>query len=408
MRTLKIPFPDISFYEKTRLTNPDSNVLSIESGQTSIYVRNVAGLSVNDFIVLDAFESEDAEIVRISAIDSYAKIVDLSSETQQPHSIGVVIYKTPYNQVRVYKGTSTTVATHVLQTTLDLRPDNAYTIYTDATGTTTDYYSYAYYNSQSTLSDTQTLYVDSDYDSVLTVQQLKQWFMFGLDLTDDSGYAFPDSMFVFAIKAAIDSLEKVLQIKIKPTTIFEYQDYFRQDYLDFAFIQLNEWPIQSVERLAIKYPTSTADIVFPSEWIQLRTERGQIHLIPTSGSLSQIMIGQGGDYLTFVWRGWDWMPNLWRINYTAGFASGQVPNDIIAVIGKMACYYPLNIAGDLVGGVAIASKSIGVDGLSQSINTTSSPENAGYSARLRQYERELKVEIPRLQAYYKGVRMAVL
>jgi hypothetical protein len=101
------------------------------------------------------------------------------------------------------------------------------------------------------------------------------------------------------------------------------------------------------------------------------------------------------------------MPNLWRIDYMAGFASGQVPNDIIGCIGKMACYYPLNIAGDLVGGIAIASKSIGIDGLSQSINTTSSPENAGYSARLRQYERELKQEIPRLQSFYKGIKMAV-
>ena len=215
-----------------------------------------------------------------------------------------------------------------------------------------------------------------------------------------------------------------------------------------------------------------------------------------------------------------YFPNLWAINYTAGFPCGEVPYDVIAVVSKMACFYPLNIAGDLVGGIAIASKSIGIDGLSQSINTTScvhpdvligsganarkisevgiptikwdgnlvaitvedkenlfpllitpdhfvltnfgwvesdklligdlidqgdrsfrkvvrknyqyfkgqlydilnqpeekyvtiqgvihnSPENAGYSARLREYERELKVEIPRLVGFYKGIRMAV-
>jgi hypothetical protein len=230
--------------------------------------------------------------------------------------------------------------------------------------------------------------------------------MYGLDLTDDDGNPFPNSMFEFAIRAAVDSLEKTLQIKIKPTSIFEYQDFYAQDYRDFAFLQLNQWPIRSVEQIRIKYPTATSDILFPREWYQIRKERGQVHLLPTSGSLSTILIGRGGDYLSFVWRGYDFMPNLWRIWYTAGFDDGVIPNDIIATAGKMACFYPLNIAGDLVGGIAIASKSIGIDGLSQSINTTSSPENAGYSARLRQYERELKIEIPRLIQFYKAFRMA--
>jgi hypothetical protein len=59
--------------------------------------------------------------------------------------------------------------------------------------------------------------------------------------------------------------------------------------------------------------------------------------------------------------------------------------------------------GDLVGGIAIASKSIGIDGLSQSINTTNSPENAGYSARLRMYEKEIKQDILRLRAKYMRI-----
>jgi hypothetical protein len=215
-------------------------------------------------------------------------------------------------------------------------------------------------------------------------------------------------MFEFAIRAAIDNLEKVIGVKLKPTVILqEMQDYFVNEYKDFAFIQLNEYPIVSVEQVSIQYPTAQSPVIFPVEWIQINKMHGQIHLIPTSGSLSQILMGTGGDYLNFVWRGWEFMPNLWRVNYTAGFPRGQVPNDLVGIVGRMACFYPLNIAGDLVGGIAIASKSIGIDGLSQSINTTSSPENAGYSARLRQYERELKIEIPRQVAFYKGLRMSV-
>jgi len=619
MRTLKIPFSDIAYMEKTRLQHPDEDMLTIANGSLSIYVRNPTGISANDFLVLEAFESEDAEIVQVASVDVQSHLVELVNATVIDHAVGVIIVKTPYDKLRIYKGTSNDVSTHTEITSFpyeSLRPDNAYTYYTDTTGwlssltsditsseesmsaanaadcpdipftvfcgaeqirvtaisgntltitrgynSTTavshltgapifsNYYSYAYHNSTSitaypqkvyyptgtnsiaspfavtlpfnpittqylyigstlpfeeidftmlvvnttaptistlkywngtawtsvTITDstivgtgataktlgvtgsmtftapgdwiratlvapaptdnlywtrlemsgillatTQTsaitvtytvngnrvLYVDSNYDSIITVTNLKNWFMFGLDLTDDDGYPFPNSMFEFAIRAAIRSLEKTLQVKlIQEQIIDEKHDYYMTEYKDFAFLQLNQYPILSVERVAIRYPTSTSDVVFPNEWIQMQKAHGQIHLIPTSGSISNILMGTGGDYLNFVWRGWTFMPNLWHIDYTAGFATGTVPDDIIAVIGKMACFYPLNIAGDLVGGIAIASKSIGIDGLSQSINTTSSPENAGYSARLRQYERELKESIPKLIAYYKGIRM---
>jgi hypothetical protein len=388
----------------------DKKQLTVSAGIDVIKVRNVAGLNPNDFIILEGFESEDAEMVEIQSIDSYTHELTLVVPTAQDHSVGVIIIKTPYNQVKIYSGVTADPATHteVTGSPFGLRPDNPYTVWTDPTGTPTTYYSYAYFNSAATIITDRALYADSDYDSVLTVDHLKNWFMFGLDLTDDDGYPFPNSMFEFAIRAAIDNLEKVIGVKLKPTVILqEMQDYFVNEYKDFAFIQLNEYPIVSVEQVSIQYPTAQSPVIFPVEWIQINKMHGQIHLIPTSGSLSQILMGTGGDYLNFVWRGWEFMPNLWRVNYTAGFPRGQVPNDLVGIVGRMACFYPLNIAGDLVGGIAIASKSIGIDGLSQSINTTSSPENAGYSARLRQYERELKIEIPRQVAFYKGLRMSV-
>jgi len=529
MNTVKIPFPDITFYEKTRLQpDPDdTSKLYTVPGETSIFVRNSQGFAAGDYIILDAFENEDAEIVQISEVDRVSHVIDLSTEIYQEHALGQpgmtgsIVMKTPYNMVKIYRGTSVTLSTHTLLAVVDLRPDLTQTFYNDSGGTSSHYYSYAYYNNvgesivtgtdsnkyRCILSHTaandnkpvtganyatywalistgtatvwtlgasyvtgttgdKTFYTSvsgesvvvgsdgnnyrciyphladatnypitganyatywtltsetggvwvsgssyitgSDYDSVLTVTDLKNNFMFGLDLTDDDGNPFPDSMFEFAIRAAVDSLEKTLGISIKPKYIVsEFQDYYRQDYMDFAFIQLNNYPITSVSRVAMKYPTGESEIEFPSSWYQINSFHGQVHLVPTSGTLSNILMGRGGDYLTFVWKGWDWLPNLWRINYTAGFPKGQIPADVLACVGKMACFYPLNIAGDLVGGIAIASKSIGIDGLSQSINTTSSPENAGYSARLRQYERELKTEIPRLQAFYKGIKLAV-
>ncbi len=477
MQTVKIPFPDIASFEKTRLLPDPMNEekLNTTPGDSSILVRNAQGFNVNDFIIIDAFEAPDAEIIRVQNVDRSGHVIDLATQIYQEHVLGApgqtgaVVMKTPYNKVKIFRGTESDLSDAVLIAYIDLRPDMTYTYYNDFEGLSTHYYSYQFTNSYDesvvtgtdgkkyrcilahtaatatnkpitgtswatywilansdavattwtdgtsyvagttgAASSTPTLYTVSDYDSVMTVETLKQNFMFGLDLTDDDGNPFPRGMLEFGIRAAIDSLEHTLNIKIKPTSIVaEKQDYYRQDYLDFAFIQLNNYPITAVTKVAMKYPTAQTEMIFPTEWYQINEAHGQVHLIPTSGSLSQILMGRGGDYLTFVWKGWDWMPNLWRIDYTAGFPSGQVPNDVLGCIGKMACFYPLNIAGDLVGGIAIASKSIGIDGLSQSINTTSSPENAGYSARLRQYERELKIEIPRLQAFYKGLKMAV-
>jgi len=101
------------------------------------------------------------------------------------------------------------------------------------------------------------------------------------------------------------------------------------------------------------------------------------------------------------------VPDVFRVDYTAGFEAGKVPADIIDLIGKKASFGPLNIAGDLLGGAGIASQSVSVDGLSQSFNTTSSATNAGYGARLVQYSKEIKELLPMLEKYYKGIRMVV-
>jgi len=401
MRTIKVSFPDISRFQKTRLSqandfdNTQSPMAQVNPGADSLYFRNTAGFSADDFFIIEAFESGDAEICQIQTVDPGSHIVEIVDQTYQPHQLGTtgsssaVVMRTPYNKVKVFKGSSGILSGHteITGSPFPLRPDTSYTFIDDPSGTSADYYSYQFWNSKTSIGAIQTLYSESDYDAVITVQQLRDWFMFGLDLTDDDGYPFPMSMFEFGIRAAVNRAETILNIRIRPTVIYqENQDFFAQDYRDFAFIQLNHYPIISVENVYVWYPTAQAPILFPKEWYQIRKERGQLNLVPTSGSLSTILMGRGGDYLTFVWRGYDFMPNLWRIDYTAGLGHREtpldggnstgnivteIPDDLIGVIGKMACFFPLEVAGDLVGGIAIASRSTGIDGLSQSINTTS-------------------------------------
>ncbi len=74
---------------------------------------------------------------------------------------------------------------------------------------------------------------------------------------------------------------------------------------------------------------------------------------------------------------------------------------ILRACQLIASYLPLNIAGDLIAGAGIAQQHVGIDGLSQTISTTSSATNAGYGARLRAYERELKNIMSILRGKYR-------
>ena len=77
--------------------------------------------------------------------------------------------------------------------------------------------------------------------------------------------------------------------------------------------------------------------------------------------------------------------------------------DLQDIGGKIAASYALNPAGDMIGGAGIASKSQSFGGVSQSISTTSSPENAGYSARLKRYDAEIKAAKIRIRKRFHGI-----
>ena len=245
--------------------------------------------------------------------------------------------------------------------------------------------------------------------NIMTVSDLKDLYLFGVDLTNDAGEPFPDLLFEWGIRWAIAWVERKLDIRIRPTVLVdERYDYYRNDYVAWTIINLRESPVISVEKVRVTWPSNQTVIDFPPEWIQVRQDSGQVNIVPASGSLSQMLLTAGGSFLPIIASGRDFVPNMLSVDYTAGFPDGQVPMDIRDLIGKLASFGPLNIAGDLIAGAGIASKSISIDGLSQSVNTTSSATNAGYGSRLIQYSKEIKEVIPTLQRYYKRIDLAPL
>jgi hypothetical protein len=124
---------------------------------------------------------------------------------------------------------------------------------------------------------------------------------------------------------------------------------------------------------------------------------GVVQIVPGQGGIADVLLIPGA--LMPMWSGRSGrVPGIWRFTYRAGFEIGKLPPDLKHIIGMWASIGVLNIAGDLIAGAGIATKSVSVPGLSQNIGTTSSATNSGYGAR-----------IPNLRRFYgKSTRMVVV
>jgi len=283
-----------------------------------------------------------------------------------------------YDQVKVYRSTTGVTGTYSEITTADTRikllAGQALYTFHDAAGDRTYWYKTAYFNSGDSSESSQsdpTLGDDAEVlTGILTIQELKDTFLYGLDLTDDRGNEYPDIMFEFGIRAAIQWVEKQLDLFIRPTSRVERHDFNLRDYQEWMFIQLDKYPAISCEKVEIIWPSSSEKISFPTEWISLQADLGQINLVPTHGTLAQALMVLSGAWLPALIGGMSFIPNAVSVEYTAGFPFGALPYDIKEMIGMRATNPILNTAGDLIAGAGIANYSISMDGISQTIGTT--------------------------------------
>jgi hypothetical protein len=236
-----------------------------------------------------------------------------------------------------------------------------------------------------------------------SVEFLKTNYMFGLDLTNDQGEEYPDSMFEFYIMAGLRWVERQIDIPLAPKVVTdERHDYIVKDYRQWVWLNLNEKPIISVESVKLEYPIGVSAFTFPADWVTFSksTPSSRIQIVPKTGALSQILITKAGNLFPMLQATVDYIPDAFTVNYTAGFPDGEIPEDIVHLMAMFATIGPLNIAGDLLGGAGIASKSVSIPGIHQSFNTTSSATSAGYGSRILEYQKEIKQQLPLVKAYY--------
>jgi hypothetical protein len=208
------------------------------------------------------------------------------------------------------------------------------------------------------------------------------------------------------LKKAAEVIENDLDIKLAKRTVLEEHDYEKELFAMWGYIKMN-YLINEVKYLAGKF-NSVEQIQFDNSWLSTKSKQDSaarnLHIVPlASGNVT--FSGSGALFVFF--KNLEYIPNYWHICYVTGF--DRIPRDIMEVIGKMAAITVMAVMGDISFGAGLASTSLSIDGLSQSISTTQSAENSLYSARIRQYATEIeKFDIKRLRARYKSVNFGVL
>lgn len=312
---------------------------------------------------------------------------------------------------------STDLAVWTTIKTWTLLPETFFYSHNDTTATVdTEYYYQAQYQNTalgqtSQFSEEVSSEGQGESALLITVDELRANYLFGLDLTDDNGVPFPDRMLEYYIRAGVDWLEKELDIDLVARThTDETHDHYAVDYARWGYFQLENYPLVGIDQVSFQYPSMAQSVVIDPQWVVMEDNgvSGVIQIVPGQGNIADVLMIPGS--LLPMWSGATGrVPHIWHFNYRSGFEPLTAPPDIKHAIGMQASIGVLNIAGDLIVGAGIASKSVSLPGLSQNVNTTSSATNAGFGARVGNYTKELKGLIPNLRRYYgKASRMVVI
>lgn len=241
----------------------------------------------------------------------------------------------------------------------------------------------------------------------ITPDWLKEVWLWRIPIEFDND-KLSDEAIQFYIDSAISRAELLLNISVRPKTITnETYDYRVEEWMGgYGYVQLNTRPAIEVISMDLNVITSIVNI--PKEWVQLKKKSAQVTLIPYYGTLASADISNQLLLFMPLMSSSVYIPQILRVTYNAGIAEDDdVPDLLAQLIAMNATTGVLNVLGEIAlgGQAALAGYSIGIDGLSQSVSTTASAENAAYGGRIRQMEREMVEIVKTLRQYYYGLSL---
>lgn len=238
--------------------------------------------------------------------------------------------------------------------------------------------------------------------------------LFGIPPVDGDNRLLPDEAIALAIRAGVHRVEKHLGITLgrkRYSALPDSPDALEEPGYDFdpsrfrisyGYLRLRHYPVREVHAMEL-WLASAKVAVMPPEWIRLNKARGDVQILP--GALSNLSL-PGSIALPIVMGsfGGNVVPHLWRADYTAGM---DCPADMAQIIGMIASQALLIIISDsTIAG--IASQSVSLDGISESIATTSSATNSTYGANIIELEKRIKKWFEEIGPTYTGLRMVVI
>lgn len=234
-----------------------------------------------------------------------------------------------------------------------------------------------------------------------SAQELRDKFLSGIP-NDFKGQRISDDTIDFYIQSAKEFLESYLGLKLDRQVITESEHYYQEDWMQWGHIKTT-YPVACAVSLD-GYLGAKKQLSYPKEWLSVRvssdgkTYSRQFQLVPVGGSLtyentSVLYLGTGYPLMGW-WRTNRGIPNYWSIQYITGFKNDIIPTDLLQAVGMIATIPLLGIYSDMHLsnrglGLGIASKSISLDGLSQSVSSYANGQTGIFGARMKQYSDQL-------------------
>lgn len=250
---------------------------------------------------------------------------------------------------------------------------------------------------------------------ILSPAEIFSIYLYGITIEGGDGTSFSNTSMRFYIEAAQKEVENFFNLKlIRQFIDKEKLTFYRADYWQSFPILFTNYPVNEPVSLTGRF-NNLEQISYPTQWLTNHQNsyglyKRRVSIVPTGSAVCQANaeVILSGITTQLGSQRFRLIPDYWDLQYITGFDIDDMPLDLINLTGKLACFGPLNIAGDLILGAGIASQSIGVDGLSQAISSTSSATNAGYGARIITYEKEIKETVKRIKLIYDEIKMVVM
>lgn len=249
---------------------------------------------------------------------------------------------------------------------------------------------------------------EGEWGTILTPDDLRYTYMWGIDFKATNGSMFSDEQAQFFIDAATAEMERRLNITIRKRRV-KCEDIIEKNHLkrkvdyddeetpyDFSYrkiqrygmIQTKQRPILNVSRCTMLNKGNSDDVdLLPST--VLDKKNGVIKFLKRPWKPSDTADGINTAISRYGSETWN-SHLFYSVNYDAGYeTSDDIPDDLRHNIGIMIAISLLNVIGDgLMAG--FSSSSLSMDGVSESFSSTQSATSAMYGARIMEYRKEIE------------------